>query len=193
MDRLDCPPWWFNNLILQAVEEVILRLEDQADIEDDPSLKPIVIRLSGHVHVNDRIALTEVGRQLIRQNGPSHASLPQLEDDKDGIEEGDIIAEDEEMWAQARPASLMVSRIVPIQEGTLLITTQPPPSHMSSLVTTMSALPRPTIIVLDAFDLFTSHARQALLYCLLDTVQSCRAGEGRKGVAVVGITTRVVS
>jgi len=57
----------------------------------------------------------------------------------------------------------------------------------------MSTLPRPTIVVLDAFDLFTSHARQALLYCLLDTVQSCRAGEGRKGVAVVGITTRVVS
>ena len=57
----------------------------------------------------------------------------------------------------------------------------------------MSTLPRPTIVVLDAFDLFTSHARQALLYCLLDTVQSCRAGEGRKGVAVIGITTRVVS
>lgn len=57
----------------------------------------------------------------------------------------------------------------------------------------MSSLPRPTIVILDAFDLFTTHARQALLYCLLDTVQSCRAGEGRKGVAVVGVTTRVVS
>ncbi len=52
-------------------------------------------------------------------------------------------------------------------------------------------LPRPTIIVLDAFDLFTLHARQSLLYCLLDTAQSCRAVKGNKGMAVIGVTTRV--
>lgn len=60
-------------------------------------------------------------------------------------------------------------------------------------MTTMTTLSRPTIVIVEAFDLFTNHARQALLYCLLDTVQSCRAGEGRKGVAVVGVTSRVVS
>lgn len=48
------------------------------------------------------------------------------------------------------------------------------------------------IVVLDAFDLFAEHARQALLYCLLDTVQSCRAGQGSRGLAVVGVTSRIV-
>ena len=38
---------------------------------------------------------------------------------------------------------------------------------------------------------FALHARQSLLYCLLDTVQSCRAGSGNHGVAVIGVTTRV--
>lgn len=71
--------------------------------------------------------------------------------------------------------------------------TQPPQSHQASLVTTMSSLPRPTIVIVDDFDLFAMHARQALLYCLLDTVQQCSAGEGKKGVAVIGVTTRVVS
>lgn len=60
----------------------------------------------------------------------------------------------------------------------------------------MGALARqvkPVVVVLDGFDLFAEHARQALLYCLLDTVQSCRAGEGSRGLAVVGVTSRIVS
>jgi hypothetical protein len=112
MVRQDVPsemPWWIDNSSPQVVEEVISRLEDQADITDDPSLIPIVIRLSGHVHVNDRIALTEIGRQLIRQNGPSNVPLPQPEDDEEGIEEDDITPEDEEIRAQVRYALLMVS------------------------------------------------------------------------------------
>lgn len=55
----------------------------------------------------------------------------------------------------------------------------------------LPTLARPTILVLDAFDLFALHARQSLLYCLLDTVQSCRAVAGNRGIAVVGVTTRV--
>lgn len=172
------------------MEEVISRLKYQADIEDDACLKPIVIRLSGHVHVNDRIALTEIGRQLIRQNGPSDNLLSELENSENEIEE---TAEDVDSQHQMHFASLMVSSMKPYADEILLIAAQPPPSQMSSLVTTMGTLSRPTIVVLDAFDLFTAHARQALLYCLLDTVQSCRAGQGRKGVAVVGVTTRVVS
>ena len=86
---------------------MISRLENQADIKDDPTLKPIVIRLSGHVHVNDRIALMEIGRQLIRQNGPSNLSLPQLEEDE--IESDENAAEDDEAPLRIRFASLMVS------------------------------------------------------------------------------------
>jgi len=44
---------------------------------------------------------------------------------------------------------------------------------------------------LDAFDEFALHGRQALLYCLLDTVQSCRVGSGLNGLTVIGVTNRV--
>lgn len=65
------------------------------------------------------------------------------------------------------------------------------PSHLPTLISSLPTLGRPTIIVIDAFDLFAEHGRQALLYCLLDTSQSCRAGTMTRGLAVVGITTRV--
>lgn len=68
----------------------------------------------------------------------------------------------------------------------------PSSSHLPSLISALPMLSRPVVILLDAFDQFTSHARQALLYCLLDTVQSCRSGiEGTKGLAVIGMTARV--
>ncbi|KAL7424594.1 origin recognition complex subunit 4 [Cryptotrichosporon argae] len=66
------------------------------------------------------------------------------------------------------------------------------PSHLLALLTAPS--PRAIIIIIDEFDLFTEHARQALLYCLLDVVQSIKTGPVEttgRGVAVVGITTRV--
>ena len=74
-------------------------------------------------------------------------------------------------------------------EGTLA----PPPAHLPTLIAMLPTLNRPSIVILDAFDSFASHARQALLYCLLDSVQSCRAGGGRHGLAVVGLSTRIVS
>lgn len=38
------------------------------------------------------------------------------------------------------------------------------PSHLLALLTAPS--PRAIIIIIEEFDLFTEHARQALLYCL---------------------------
>jgi origin recognition complex subunit 4 len=67
----------------------------------------------------------------------------------------------------------------------------PPPSHLPTLISALPTLSRPTVLVLESFDLFAIHGRQALLYCLLDTVQSCRAGKDSKGIAVIGVTTRV--
>jgi len=67
----------------------------------------------------------------------------------------------------------------------------PPPSHLPALVSVLPTLSRPTVVILDGFDLFAQHARQSLLYCLLDTVQSCKVGVGNNGLAVVGITTRI--
>ncbi|KAG9127414.1 hypothetical protein FRC07_014093 [Ceratobasidium sp. 392] len=67
----------------------------------------------------------------------------------------------------------------------------PTATHLPQIVGALARQVKPVVVVLDAFDLFAEHARQALLYCLLDTVQSCRAGEGSRGLAVVGVTSRV--
>lgn len=64
------------------------------------------------------------------------------------------------------------------------------PSHLLALLTAVSE--RAIIIVIDEFDMFTEHARQALLYCLLDVVQSVQTGPGTgRGIAVIGVTSRV--
>ncbi|WWD19842.1 hypothetical protein CI109_104309 [Kwoniella shandongensis] len=66
------------------------------------------------------------------------------------------------------------------------------PSHLLALLTTPS--PRAIVIIMEEFDLFTEHARQALLYCLLDVVQSVKTGPVEttgRGVAVIGVTSRV--
>jgi origin recognition complex subunit 4 len=70
-------------------------------------------------------------------------------------------------------------------------TTLPPPAHLPALISVLPSQARPVVVVLDAFDCFALHGRQALLYCLLDTAQSCRVGEGNNGIAVIGVTTRV--
>lgn len=70
-------------------------------------------------------------------------------------------------------------------------TSLPPPSHLPALISLLPTLSRPTIVILDAFDLFAHHARQSLLYCLLDTVQSCRIGQGNNALAVIGVTSRI--
>ncbi|ODN77966.1 hypothetical protein L202_05059 [Cryptococcus amylolentus CBS 6039] len=66
------------------------------------------------------------------------------------------------------------------------------PSHLLALLTAPS--PRAIIILIEEFDLFTEHARQALLYCLFDVVQSVRSGPvgtTPRGLAVIGITPRL--
>ncbi|KAJ9091692.1 hypothetical protein QFC19_008983 [Naganishia cerealis] len=66
------------------------------------------------------------------------------------------------------------------------------PAHLLAHLTAPSA--RAIIIVIENFDLFTTHARQALLYCLLDVVQGVRTGpvsSTGRGVAVIGVTSRM--
>ncbi|KAI6047157.1 origin recognition complex subunit 4 C-terminus-domain-containing protein [Pisolithus marmoratus] len=124
--------------------------------------KPIVVRLSGHAQHNDRLALREVARQLSLQTGRSF------------LNDIDAVDENHNPFSDPIPS-----------------TSLPPPSHLPALVSVLPTLSRPTIVVLDAFDLFAQHARQSLLYCLLDTVQSCRVGQGSNGLAVVGVTSRL--
>ena len=124
---------------------------------------PIIVRLSGWVQHNDRLAMREIARQLSEQTGGSFLKADDM-----------VIDEDENPFQDADPS-------IPL----------PPPAHLPGLISVLPTLSRPTIVVLDAFDMFALHARQSLLYCLLDTVQSCRAGNGNKGVAVIGVTTRM--
>ncbi|KAI0320816.1 origin recognition complex subunit 4 C-terminus-domain-containing protein [Amylostereum chailletii] len=125
--------------------------------------KPIVVRLSGQVQHSDRLALREIARQVAQQTEQAFGAEA----------EGDF---DDE------PNPFVDDPLAPAP---------PPPSHLPTLISSLPSLARPTIIVMDSFDLFALHGRQALLYCLLDTAQSCRAGTGSKGIAVVGVTTRV--
>ncbi|TFY57918.1 hypothetical protein EVJ58_g6733 [Rhodofomes roseus] len=136
--------------------------------------RPIIIRLSGHAQQNDRQAIREIARQLTQQTGTSF--LPT--DDEKTAEDG--LNDPENPFLESRDVADAVSVIA-----------LPAPAHLLALISMIPTLPRATVIVLDAFDQFASHARQSLLYCLLDTVQNCRVGKANKGLAVVGVTARV--
>jgi origin recognition complex subunit 4 len=127
--------------------------------------RPIILRLSGWAQHNDRLAMREIATQLTQQTNISY--LSNIHDNNDASAEANPFAD--------------VDTTVSL----------PPQSHLPALISVLPTLSRPTIVILDRFDLFALHARQSLLYCLLDTVQSCRAGQGHKGVAVIGLTTRV--
>lgn len=60
---------------------------------------------------------------------------------------------------------------------------------LTALLTLLAASALPIVVVLNEFDLFATHARQALLYCLLDCAQG---GQRRGGLAVIGTTCRFV-
>lgn len=117
--------------------------------------------------------MREIAYQLGQQTGKSF-----LQVDEDGV---DPFAEQDD--------NPFLDRSNPevIETGLAL----PPPSHLPALISVIPTLSRPTIVILDAFDLFALHPRQALLYCLLDTVQGCRTSMDNKGLAVIGITTRI--
>ncbi|KAG6861587.1 hypothetical protein C0995_014494 [Termitomyces sp. Mi166 len=132
---------------------------------------PLVIRLSGWTQHSDRLAMREIAHQLSQQTGTSF--LPQ------GTDESEDVEADNE-----RSGNLPVSESL----ASAKITSA---THLPALISLLPTLSRPTIVILDGFDLFTLHPRQALLYCLLDTAQSCRAGAGTKGLAVIGVTSRI--
>ncbi|TFK75878.1 hypothetical protein BDN72DRAFT_756469 [Pluteus cervinus] len=134
--------------------------------------KPIILRLSGWVQRTDRLALREIAYQLTQQTGSSF-----LLDDE---EEPSAVNDDDE-----NPF------LVPSEPNASQGVALPPASHLPALIGMLPTLSRPSIVILDAFDLFALHPRQSLLYCLLDTAQSCRAGAGSKGIVVIGMTSRI--
>lgn len=133
------------------------------------SEQPITIRLSGWVENNDRLALREIAKQLTLQTGTTYNAG---DDDPEPEEEPNPFLD---VSQDSEPAAFAI----------------PPSSHLHSLVALLPTLNRPVVVILDAFDLFAMHARQSLLYCLFDTVQSCRSGSTGKGLAVIGVTSRI--
>lgn len=143
----------------------LCQLVDRALARVSNDVSPIVIRLSGHIQQNDRLAIREIAWQLSHQTGKQIS----IDDEEDG---GNPDANEEEMNQQD-------------------IASLPPPAYLPSLISTLPSQPKPVVVILDAFDEFALHGRQALLYCLLDTAQSCRVGSGLNGLAVIGVTNRV--
>ena len=115
------------------------------------------MRLSGHAQTNDRLAIKEMGRQIAEAEG-----IKEIANDE----------EEEEDDAASRCFGWFF-RLANEQEyaPTTL------PSHLLALLTAPS--PRAIIIVMEEFDLFTEHARQALLYCL------CQSPFGRRRLMLI--------
>jgi origin recognition complex subunit 4 len=149
-----------------------------ACLEQAASEKPIVLRLSGWVQSTDRHALREIAFQLLQQTGT--ALLPESSTDTDALNPDLELDEEENPFLEAVDHTS--------EEATL---TLPPSSQLHALIPILLTLSRPVIVILDAFDLFALHPRQSLLYCLLDTVQNCRASSESRGIVVIGITSRV--
>ena len=141
------------------------QLVDRALAQVSNDVSPIVIRLSGHIQQNDRLAIREIAWQLSHQTGKQITVGDEEDSDNPEINEDGME-----------------------QQG---IASLPPPAYLPSLISTLPSQPKPVVVVLDAFDEFALHGRQALLYCLLDTVQSCRVGSGLNGLVVIGVTNRV--
>ena len=130
---------------------------------------PVIIRLSGWTQHSDRLAMQEIAYQLSQQTGKSFLSHSDN---------------------SVRTVGPNDSEQNPFLDD-VQSTKAPPASHLPALISILPTLPRSTIVIMDGFDLFALHPRQSLLYCLLDTAQSCRAVAGSKGLAVVGITDRI--
>ncbi|KAI9143835.1 origin recognition complex subunit 4 C-terminus-domain-containing protein [Paraphysoderma sedebokerense] len=121
------------------VQRILDRLSEQYRNTTEKAF--FVVRLSGQIHTDDRIALRDIWEQL------------SYEQDLD----------------EANPSSFfeaMEMVLRSLKEG----------SKDSS----------PIIFILDKFELFTEHSRQALLYNLFDIAQS-----KQNPIAVIGLTTHV--
>ncbi|TKX26538.1 hypothetical protein C1H76_1070 [Elsinoe australis] len=127
-----------------ALVDNIIR-EQRAEHGDDFH----VVRLSGFIHTDDKIAIREIWRQLGREM--------EIENDSSAKNYADTLT------------TLLALLSHPSETG------QDAEGRMAKSV----------VIILDEFDLFTTHPRQTLLYNLFDIAQSRKAP-----IAVLGLTTR---
>ncbi|KAF7344489.1 AAA domain-containing protein [Mycena sanguinolenta] len=115
--------------------------------------QPIVLRLCGWSQQSDRLAMREIAYQLSQQTGKSFLAAA----DDDGVAGTEDADEEPNPFLETpNPVSM----------------TLPSSTHLPALISLLPSLSRPTIILLDAFDL-------------------CQAKPGNKGITVIGMTTRV--
>ncbi|RMZ90150.1 hypothetical protein DV736_g2610, partial [Chaetothyriales sp. CBS 134916] len=123
-----------------------------------------IVRLNGFLQTDDRLALREIWRQLGRERAV------------DADETGQVMAS----YADTM-ASLLGLLSHPDE-----IAAAPDMNAMDAEDTTVQTTSKSVIIVIDEFDLFTTHPRQTLLYNLFDIAQSRKAP-----IAVIGCSTRM--
>ncbi|KAL1747235.1 origin recognition complex subunit 4 C-terminus-domain-containing protein, partial [Schizophyllum fasciatum] len=157
--------------------------------------KPVVIRLSGIAQTSDKLAMREIAYQLTQQTGTTYLSGGD-EDDEDAEDMRPPDEDEEPRPAPTLPQDadenpFVVSAGIGLASPSHGNVSLPPAAQLPALISVLTTLDRPVVLLLDAIDLFALHPRQALLYCALDAAQSCQAQPGRNGLAVVGLTSRL--
>jgi hypothetical protein len=115
---------------------------------------PIVVRLDGLAQINDMLAIREMGRQIAEQEGQEEA---------DDEEETDLAVD----VSNSRHGKVVILMLIKLAWNKASAPTTLP-SHLLTYLTASSS--RSIIVVIEGFDLFTEHARQALLYCLCESM-----------------------
>jgi len=176
------------------VESVLRYVQHECMMER--VLAPWTVRLSALVHPTDRLCLSAMARQLMDQDALSQNNQvddmlgPEQEEEEDD-EDRPLIE-----WAHASASEdeddAPMEEVTPAPTTTdanaILSTLAAALSHILSLLSTHTLGKRPLVLILDQFDQFAQRPRQALLYCLLDAVQS---GSYAPGLVVIGTSTRV--
>lgn len=124
-----------------------------------------VVRLNGFFQTDDKLALREIWRQLGREMAVSEDETGEVSSYADTMASLlSLLSHPDELLAD--PDSMVIDHA---EEGGV--------QHKTS---------KSVIFVLDEFDLFTTHARQTLLYNLFDIAQARKAP-----IAVIGCSTRM--
>lgn len=139
--------------------------------------RPVILRLAGWVQTSDKLALREIALQLLQQTGSSFL----VDENEPSVGHQVMEDDDENPFLDEHPKAHEFDQPIRL----------PPSSQLHALIPILLTLGRPVVVVLDGFDMFAMHPRQSLLYCLLDSVQSCHATPQNRGIAVIGVTTRM--
>lgn len=166
------------------------------ECEEEGVPAPSTVRLSALVHHTDRLCLSDMARQLMEQDalgqhhhvddmlGPEEDEEESDDDDRPLMEWANAHAESDDSEEEEAPRTHTPT----VDAASILSTLAATLAHILQLLSTHTLGKRPLVLVLDQFEQFAQRPRQALLYCLLDAVQSSSYAPG---LVVIGTSTRV--